>query len=202
MGTLQTPQRGHAFTRAFGRFAFRLLGFHFEGEYPEDASHYVMIIAPHTSNWDFVVGLMAKWALGLRVRFLAKHTLFFWPLGVFLRWWGGFPVDRRAAIGMVESAAEAFRTSEQFGLVITPEGTRGRTETWKSGFYRIAHAAGVPILPVVFDYKKRALVFEPLFRTTGDYEQDLPRLQAYFSAEMALRPEKYGSSAPRPLDAP
>ena len=191
MGERETPQRGHALTRAFGRLAFRLLGFHFEGEYPKDASHYVMIVAPHTSNWDFVVGLMAKWALGLHVRFLAKHTLFKWPLGVFLRFWGGFPVDRRAAVGMVESAALAFKNSKQFGLVITPEGTRGKTEAWKSGFYRIAHAAGVPILPVVFDYQKRALVFEPLFWTTGDYEKDLPRLQAYFSREMALRPENY-----------
>jgi 1-acyl-sn-glycerol-3-phosphate acyltransferase len=191
MGERETPQRGHALTRAFGRLAFRMLGFHFEGEYPKDASHYVMIIAPHTSNWDFVVGLMAKWALGLHVRFLAKHTLFRWPLGIVLRWWGGFPVDRRATVGVVESAALAFKSSQQFGLVITPEGTRGKTDAWKSGFYRIAHAAGVPILPVVFDYKKRALVFEPLFWTTGDYEKDLPRLQASFSREMALRPENY-----------
>jgi 1-acyl-sn-glycerol-3-phosphate acyltransferase len=191
MGERETPQRGHALTRAFGRLAFRLLGFHFEGTYPKDASHYVMIVAPHTSNWDFVVGLMAKWALGLDVRFLAKHTLFKWPLGVFLRYWGGFPVDRRAAVGMVESAALAFKNSAQFALVITPEGTRGKTEAWKSGFYRIAHAAGVPILPVVFDYQKRALVFEPLFFPTGDYEQDLPKLQASFSAEMARHPGSY-----------
>jgi 1-acyl-sn-glycerol-3-phosphate acyltransferase len=187
----ETPLRANAFTRAFGRLAFRLIGFHFEGEYPKDASHYVMIVAPHTSNWDFVVGLMAKWALGLHGRFLAKHTLFRGPVGLFLRWWGGIPIDRHAAVGVVESAVAAFKSSEQLALVITPEGTRRRVEAWKSGFYRIAYAAGVPILPVAFDYSKRALVFHPFFWPTGDYEKDLPLLRACFSREMALRPENY-----------
>ena len=187
----QTPQQAGAFVRALGRTALRLIGWRLEGEYPEHAARYVMIVAPHTSNWDVVVGMFAKFALGLHVRFLAKHTLFRWPLGVLLRWWGGFPIDRRATGGVVESAARAFRESEQFALTITPEGTRGKVDAWKSGFYRVAHAAGVPILPVAFDYSKRAVRFHPLFWPTGEYELDLPKLQACFSREMALRPENY-----------
>jgi 1-acyl-sn-glycerol-3-phosphate acyltransferase len=191
MADRPTPQSGSAFTRAFGRLLLRLAGFHLEGEYPADATHYVMIVAPHTSNWDFVVGLFAKWALGLHVRFLAKHTLFRFPLGVFLRWWGGMPIDRHAPGGVVGGAVDAFRNTEFFALVITPEGTRRKTDAWKSGFYRIAQEAGVPILPVVFDYPKRAVRFHPLFRPTGDYEKDLPRLQAFYSPAMALHPENY-----------
>jgi 1-acyl-sn-glycerol-3-phosphate acyltransferase len=191
MGHRDTPLRGHAFTRAVGRLALRSIGFHFEGEFPADLARYVIIVAPHTSNWDFVVGLVAKFALGLHLRFLGKHTLFRGPLGAFLRWLGGIPVDRDAAVGVVESAVQAFRTGEPLALAIAPEGTRRKTAAWKSGFYRIAHAASVPILPVALDYGRRAIVFQPLFRPTGDYEQDLAVLQGGFSREMAYRPENY-----------
>jgi 1-acyl-sn-glycerol-3-phosphate acyltransferase len=92
---------------------------------------------------------------------------------------------------VVGGAVEAFRKNEALGLVITPEGTRSKTEAWKSGFYRIAHEAGVPILPVVFDYPARAVRFHPPFRPTGDYDKDLPLLQAFYSREMALWPENY-----------
>jgi 1-acyl-sn-glycerol-3-phosphate acyltransferase len=186
-----TPQSAGPVTRAFGRLGLRLAGFHIEGEYPADLKSYVMIVAPHTSNWDFVVGLFAKFALGLRVRFLAKHSLFRFPLGVLLRWWGGLPIERRAAGGVVAGAVRAFRENESLAVVITPEGTRGKTDAWKSGFYRIAHEAGVPILPVAFDYRAHAVRFHPPFWPTGDYEKDLPLLQACFSAEMAVHPEMY-----------
>jgi 1-acyl-sn-glycerol-3-phosphate acyltransferase len=191
MASRPTPQSASALTRAAGRLLLRLAGFHLEGEYPAEHVRYVMIVAPHTSNWDFLVGLFAKWALGLRVRFLAKHTLFKFPLGVFLRWWGGIPIRRHAAVGVVPDAVEAFRRSESLALVITPEGTRRKSEAWKSGFYRIAQEAGVPIVPVVFDYPRRAVRFHPPFWPTGDYEQDLPRLQALYSSAMAFRPENY-----------
>jgi 1-acyl-sn-glycerol-3-phosphate acyltransferase len=150
-----------------------------------------MIVAPHTSNWDFIVGLMAKLALGLGVRFLAKHTLFHGLLGAFLRWIGGIPVDRNAADGVVGEAIAEFRRREKLFLVITPEGTRKRVAAWKSGFYRIAEAAGVPILPVAFDYASRAVALGSLFVPTGDYEADLEVLRSKFRAEMALRPENY-----------
>lgn len=184
------PSRGNAFSRAVGRVGMGLLRFRFEGSIP-DVPRCVMIVAPHTSNWDFVVGLSAKLALGLRARFIAKHTLFRGPFGSCLRWLGGIPVDRRAPGGVVESAVEAMRGAERLYLVITPEGTRGKVAAWKAGFYRIAHGAGVPILPIAFDYRRRAVAFEALFQPSGDYEADLPALQAGFDAGMAYRPESY-----------
>jgi 1-acyl-sn-glycerol-3-phosphate acyltransferase len=184
------PSRGNAFSRALGRLGMMLLAFRFEGAIP-NVPRCVMIVAPHTSNWDFVVGLFAKLALGLRARFIAKHTLFRGPFGACLRWLGGIPVDRRAPGGIVESAVEAMRSAEKLYLVITPEGTRRKVAAWKAGFYRIAHGAGVPILPVAFDYRKRAIVFEELFQPGGDYDSDLPALRAGFEAGMAYRPESY-----------
>jgi 1-acyl-sn-glycerol-3-phosphate acyltransferase len=184
------PQRGNAFSRGVGRLGLAILRFHFEGAVP-DVARLVMIVAPHTSNWDFVVGLFAKLALGLRARFIAKHTLFRGPFGSFLRWLGGIPVDRKAAGGVVESAIEILRTGDKVYLVLTPEGTRKKVPAWRSGFYRIAHGAGVPIFPVAFDYRKRAITFAPLFAPTGDYEADLPALRSHFDAAMAYRPENY-----------
>ncbi len=184
------PQRGNAFSRGVGRLGMTLMGFRFEGSIP-DVPRLVMIVAPHTSNWDFLVGLFAKLALGLRGRFIGKHTLFRGPFGWFLRWLGGIPVDRRAPGGIVESATLAMRAAERLYLVIAPEGTRKKAPTWKSGFYRIAQGAGVPILPVAFDYGRREIAFAPLFQPTGDYEADLPILRAAFHASMAYRPENY-----------
>jgi 1-acyl-sn-glycerol-3-phosphate acyltransferase len=151
----------------------------------------VLIVAPHTSNWDFLTGLWAKLALRLEVSFLGKHTLFWWPLGAFLRSIGGIPIDRSRAQGVAEDAARALRDSEQLVLVIAPEGTRRKTDRWKSGFYRIAEAAGVPVFLVAFDYGRRVIRLGPLVEPSGDYEKDLAEIQSHYRREMALRPENY-----------
>jgi 1-acyl-sn-glycerol-3-phosphate acyltransferase len=187
------PSRGNAFSRAFGRAVLALMRWRVEGVVP-DVPKCVIIAAPHTSNWDFVVGIAAKLALGLRVRWLAKHTIFKRPFAGILRWLGGIPVDRAAAGGVVGTAIERFREDEQLFLGLTPEGTRQRVERWKSGFHRIAVGAGVPILPVRIDWNERAIVLAELFRPTGDYESDVERLQAGFTPQMALHPEGYMSS--------
>jgi 1-acyl-sn-glycerol-3-phosphate acyltransferase len=124
---------------------------------------------------------------------VGKHTLFRGPLGVFMSWLGGVPVDRSAAAGFAEETARILKDSERMTLVIAPEGTRKRTDRWKSGFYRIAVAAGVPIVLARFDYPRKLVVFGPLFHPTGDYERDLAALQSHYRAEMALRPENYGA---------
>jgi 1-acyl-sn-glycerol-3-phosphate acyltransferase len=152
----------------------------------------VLIVAPHTSNWDFPTGLWVKLAMHMGARFVGKHTLFRFPLGVFMRWLGGVPVDRGAAAGFVGEAARAVRESERMTLVIAPEGTRRRTEKWKSGFYRIAMEAGVPIVPAGFDYPRKVVFFAPPFLPTGDYERDLAALRRLYRPEMAVRPENYG----------
>jgi 1-acyl-sn-glycerol-3-phosphate acyltransferase len=184
-------QRAHSRVAAWlGRVAMGLSGWRFEGELP-DIRKLVLIVAPHTSNWDFLVGLQAKLALRLGGTFIGKHTLFRWPLGVFMRWLGGVPVDRSAAAGFASEVARVMRDADQMTVVLAPEGTRKRVEQWKSGFYRIAVEAGVPILPVGFDYPRKVVFFAPTFHPTGDYEKDLPQLRAHYRPEMGLRPENY-----------
>jgi len=184
-------QRAHSALSAWlGRTSMSLSGWRFEGQVP-DVRRMVLIVAPHTSNWDFLVGLQAKLALRLGGTFIGKHTLFRWPLGVFMRWLGGVPVDRGAATGFASEVARVLKQAEQMTVVLAPEGTRKRVEQWKSGFYRIAVEAGVPILPVGFDYSRKVVFFAPLHQPTGDYEQDLPRLRAYYRAEMGKTPANY-----------
>jgi 1-acyl-sn-glycerol-3-phosphate acyltransferase len=165
-------------------------GWTIAGEIP-DLPKLVMAAAPHTSNWDFLTGLWVKLALRLGARFVAKHTLFHWPFGPFMRWLGGVPVDREAGAGFVEDTVRVFREASQMVLVVAPEGTRRRTERWRSGFYWIAVEARVPILLVAFDYPKKRVIFGPLLQPSGDYEQDLARMRSRFHAGMALRPENY-----------
>ena len=186
-------QRAHSrLSSALGRFGMGLTGWRFEGEVP-DLRKMVLIVAPHTSNWDFPVGLQAKLALRLGGTFIGKHTLFRWPFGIFMRWLGGIPVNRTAASGFVSEVGAALREADQMTVVIAPEGTRRRLEQWKSGFYRIAHEAGVPILPVGFDYSRRVIFFAPLFHTTGDYEKDLKQLRGHYRADMGRKPGNYSA---------
>jgi 1-acyl-sn-glycerol-3-phosphate acyltransferase len=168
----------------------RIRGWGFEGTVPNEPK-LILLVAPHTSNWDFLTGLWVKFGLRLKASFLAKHTLFWWPLGAFLRSIGGIAIDRSKAVGIAEDSARAFRDNDQLMLVIAPEGTRSKSKKWKSGFHRIAVAAQVPILPIVFDYPKKVIRFEPLFHPTGDYEKDLAALRSHYSADLALRPENY-----------
>ena len=151
----------------------------------------VAIVAPHTSNWDFLVGLSAQLALGLRASYLGKHTLFRGPLGVAMRWHGGIPVDRSRPHGVVGQVVERFEAAERLILAVAPEGTRKRVRDWKSGFYHIAEAAGVGIVPIWFDYSKRLIGFGDVLMPSGNYEQDLLQLKACFRRDMAKRPEKY-----------
>jgi 1-acyl-sn-glycerol-3-phosphate acyltransferase len=167
----------------------RALGWRFEGRVP-DVGRCVAIVAPHTSNWDFVVGLAGLFALGLDVRWLGKHTIFKRPFRRLLRWTGGIPVDRAAAGGVVATAARLL-THERMFLAIAPEGTRRRVDRWKTGFYRIAESAGVPIVPIVFDWSVRTVRFAGLFHPTGDLEADLAVLHTHYSSEMACKPENY-----------
>jgi 1-acyl-sn-glycerol-3-phosphate acyltransferase len=195
-GTLPTlpssvPRQGGALVGAIGWLGWRAIGWSSPGTAP-DVARCVVIVAPHTSNWDFPVGLFFKMAIRLGVRFVGKHTLFRFPLGGFMRAMGGIAVDRSAPQGFVEEVAAAFRDSEKLWLVVAPEGTRRRAPRWKSGFHRIARAAGVPILPVAFDYRTRTLRFLPLFHPTADYEADVRVLARNFSPTMALKPENYG----------
>ncbi|MCB1559921.1 MAG: lysophospholipid acyltransferase family protein [Xanthomonadales bacterium] len=175
-----TPRVHGRFTRWLGRSLLRLCGWKVAGELP-DQKKLMFIIAPHTSNWDFIWGLLAKWALDLRVEFLAKRSLFWGPLGWFLRRIGGIPVDRNAPGGLVETVAQRFAQADKLWLVITPEGTRSAVDRWKSGFWRIARQAQVPILCAFFHYPEKTVGIGPLFMPSEDIGTDMQQLREIYS---------------------
>ena len=175
---------GHgAFGRWLGRTALRLTGWRIVGRMP-DLSKLVMIVAPHSSNWDGFLGFAAKFALGFEVKVLGKASLFWWPLGPLLRKLGGIPLDRSQAQGTVGQAVNLFRRSERMWYVITPEGTRKRVENWKAGFWKIAKAAEVPILPVYFDYPSRTIGLGVPFEVGDDMDADIAAIRAWYRPRM------------------
>jgi 1-acyl-sn-glycerol-3-phosphate acyltransferase len=197
---IDVPPLGDAVPRAhgpllaaFGRRMLELAGWRLEnvgGGFP-DCAKFVLIVAPHTSNWDFPVGLMAKFALRLSCKYIAKHSLFWWPLGVLLRALGGVPVNRAAAAEFAAETVRIFSERRQLVVVITPEGTRSRVERWKSGFHRIARAAGVPVVLVSFDYSRKVVRLGPSFTATDDYARDLAAIQSQLTSAMARHPARY-----------
>jgi 1-acyl-sn-glycerol-3-phosphate acyltransferase len=169
-------------------------GWKVEGANPPGPK-YVMIVAPHTSNWDFWVALFAKFATGLRISWLGKHTIFLWPAGPILRWLGGEPIDRTAPGGVVEEVVARFRDRPQFGVALSPEGTRRPVAEWKTGFHRIALTAGVPIVPVTIDWSRRVLTLGDPVMPTTDLAADLLHFRRMFSRHMARYPEKFIEAA-------
>ncbi len=170
------PRRDYGLLRPFGRWILRRMDWCSEGEFP-DQPKLVIAIAPHSSNWDFIIGAAFLYLLGLRVAFIAKHSLFFWPLGGFMRWLGGIPVNRAQPEDLTDVMAAAFSKHGQLWLAITPEGTRTEGARFKSGFYRIARAAQVPILPVYFNYRRRVTGFLPLVRPDDDVATGVERIR-------------------------
>lgn len=164
------------------------MGWRIEGVIP-DVPKFVIIVAPHTSNWDFVIGVAAKLALGLRVLFLGKDTLFRFPLGIFMRALGGIPVDRDSSHDVVSYVVTQFARRERLILGLAPEGTRKRVERWRTGFYHIAHGAGVPILPVALDWGSHVVRIGAPFTTTGDADADVRALQGRFAGVNGRRPK-------------
>lgn len=144
-------------------------------------SKFVIIVAPHTSNWDFPVGAAAKLALRLQATFIGKHTLFVFPLGIIMRALGGMPINRSRSQDFVSTSVAEFAARESMVLVIAPEGTRRKVERWKTGFYHIAHGAGVPIVPVALNWGARAVQIGAPMKTTGDADRDIARLQEWFA---------------------
>jgi 1-acyl-sn-glycerol-3-phosphate acyltransferase len=197
MAPMHVPQlgdavatRGNAITRGIAVLAMRLTGWRMEGEFP-NLRQFVVIVAPHTSNWDFFVGVMAMFAIGFRGTFLGKDTLFRWPTGVVMRWLGGVPVDRASPHNVVQQTIDYFHSRPHMLLALSPEGTRKKLPAWRTGFWYVAKGAGVPIVPAAFDYPARRIrIFAPV--TTGDdIDADIERLRANFDARMARHPGKY-----------
>jgi 1-acyl-sn-glycerol-3-phosphate acyltransferase len=149
----------------------------------------ILVGAPHTSNWDFVLMLAITWQLGLHIRFLGKRSLFAGPLGPLMRALGGIPVDRADPAGLVDEVIARVRAGERFYLVVTPEGTRGRADHWKSGFYRIARDTGLPVTLGYVDGRTRTAGLGPTLHPTGDVAADMDRIRAFYADKTGLRPE-------------
>jgi 1-acyl-sn-glycerol-3-phosphate acyltransferase len=182
--------------RALGRIYLKAGGWKVEGAFPEDP-RCVIIVAPHTSNWDFTLGIAVVLALELRASWLGKHTIFKRPFRGLLRWLGGIPVDRGKGQGVVGACVAAFREAPALYVALAPEGTRKAVTQWKTGFYLIATKAAVPILPVSLDYRSHVVRFMPAFHPTGDLERDLPLLQGLFAEVEGRRPSPPGQSTLR-----
>jgi 1-acyl-sn-glycerol-3-phosphate acyltransferase len=182
----RVPRRGGAATRALGRAMLAAIRFGLEGEVP-DLPKFVVAVAPHTSNWDFVVGMAVMFALDLKLSFLGKHTLFRGPFAPLLRWMGGIAVDRSHPEGVIDQAVAAFAAQDQCVLAIAPEGTRKRVAHFKSGFLRIARAAGVPVLLATLDFGRRRVVLGPLAPASADMDADLARIEAHFAPVRGCR---------------
>lgn len=184
------PNRGNAISHWLGGTAFGLGGWRFEGALP-DLPKFVLIVAPHTSNWDFFVGVAAVFSLGLRISFLGKDSIFRGPMGPVMRWLGGIAVDRTVSKDRVSDSVAAFKERDRLVLGVTPEGTRKRVEKWKTGFYHVARGAGVPIVPVAFDYRRKAVIMGDPFTPTGDVEGDIAQLRRFFADVTPRRPENF-----------
>lgn len=171
---------------------YKLFGWKVSGTKP-DLKKYVIIVAPHTSNWDFFVGWGARNVLGFRPNFLAKDSLFKIPLvGWFLKFIGGVAVERsnkRKSKQLVEQVVELYKTRDEFIMTITPEGTRSYAPTWKTGFYRIAHQAGVPIVKIGFDYASKTVFIDKPFHPSGDMDKEIEEIKSYFKQFTGKNPE-------------
>lgn len=175
------PKRNNRVAQVIGRFLLRITGWKFEGELP-NLPKFIIIGGPHTSNWDFIVAIAILWTIDLNVDIMGKKEAFYPPLGWILRWLGTFPVDRQSPVGVIDQVVERFERQEKFVLGIAPEGTRKKVPRWKTGFYRIAQKAEVPIFPITVHFRERRVCFNPILYPTGDMENEIALLRSYFDA--------------------
>jgi 1-acyl-sn-glycerol-3-phosphate acyltransferase len=177
--------------KKLSRLILSAMGWELDTRLPQEKK-YVIIGAFHTSNWDFPIGILGMWALGLKARWVGKHTLFRGPLGPVFRFLGGIPVDRTVHTGFIQRIAGLYKSRDEMALTIAAEGTRSRTEHWKTGFYFIAVEAGVPIALGYIDYRKKKLGVGATLYPTGDIRQDFELIRKFYKDKTGLRPAKQG----------
>lgn len=175
----------------FGKLILKLCGWQVINRLPP-CERYVLVGAPHTSNWDFPFALLAMWATGLRFSWVGKHTLFRGPAGPLMRALDGIPVDRSSGGGLMRYVLRLFKERSKLVLALAPEGTRSYTEAWKPGFYQIALEAKVPIALGYIDYPRRSLGFEQLFEPSGDIEADFAMMREYYRDKVGRHPNNQG----------
>ncbi len=175
--------------RPLGRLWLKANGWHIEGEMP-NLPKFIIVAAPHSSNWDLPYVLAAALHYGIRVHWMGKSSIFKWPFGGLMRWLGGIAVDRSKANNAVDGMVARFTESGRLVLVIPPEGTRGKVDRWRSGFYHIAVGAKIPLALGFLDYKRKAAGIARVFYPTGNYEADLAEIQAFYATVTARHPNR------------
>jgi 1-acyl-sn-glycerol-3-phosphate acyltransferase len=175
--------------RLLARFFMRITGWRVTGTLP-DIPKFIMIGAPHTSNWDFVLFLGVIFTLKANVKFMGKAELFRNPFGWFFYYCGGIPVDRKKSTGLVDQMVEACHNTEHFILTIAPEGTRHQVTEWKRGFYHIAKGAGIPIVAAVVDGKQKEVRVGQVFTLSADIEADMKAITGMFEGVMGINPRR------------
>jgi len=184
------PTRGNRLTRGIGRSILRVTGWKLAGEIP-NVRKAVFIGAPHTSNWDFPLAITILFAIGIRLSWMGKHTFVDGPLKPLWHYMDGIPIDRRAAHGVVGEMVRQFQNRSDLILGIAPEGTRSKANRWKMGFYYIAREAGVPIIPVLFDYGRKLITIGPPVAAVTNVHVVKAQLSAFYQGATGRHPENY-----------
>jgi len=179
--------------RWFSIVALKLAGWKAEGEIPKNLDKCVMIAAPHTSNWDLPFMLFIAFKLRAKIYWMGKEQIFKPPFKHLMMWMGGVPVDRSKANNMVQASIDAINENEQLFLIVPPEGTRSKVTYWKTGFYHIAHGAGVPILMGFLDYQNKRGGIKGTFTTSGDIDADMAKIKAIYAEICGKKVDQYHS---------
>ncbi|MFO1279721.1 MAG: lysophospholipid acyltransferase family protein [Burkholderiaceae bacterium] len=191
--TIFTTPGVNTVLRGLSLAILKLPGWRVEGHFPADCPKCVVIAAPHTSNWDLPNTLMAGFALRANLYWMGKRSIFRPPFGAFMRWLGGIAVNREKSNNLVAASVEAIRAARgSLQLVVPPEGTRSKVRYWKTGFYYIAHGAGVPIVLSYMDYARKVSGIGPVFHPTGDIERDMATIKAFYAPFKGKNPDQSG----------
>jgi 1-acyl-sn-glycerol-3-phosphate acyltransferase len=175
-------------------FILKIFGWKVEADDMSELKKAVIIMAPHTSNWDFPIGRFALYSQKISIKTMIKKESFWFPMSIFLKWVGAIPVDRSNSQKALKSVTDAFKKADEFILLIAPEGTRSLAKRWKKGFYFIAQTAEVPIALGFLDYKKKIAGLGPVIYPSGDYDEDLKKIEAFYSDKAPRFPENFNLS--------
>jgi len=170
---------------------FKILGWQLEDHFVSRTKKCVVIVAPHTSSFDFLLGILVRKIMQIEFNFVGKEELFKPPFGWYFKWVGGAPLDRSGNKNKVDSIAKVFEDKDVFRLALSPEGTREKTSKWRTGFYYIALKANVPILMVSFDYKLKKVKISEAFKPTGDFELDFKHISLFYKGVEGKVKENY-----------
>jgi len=168
---------------------FKFSGWKVQGKKP-DLSKYIIIAAPHTSNWDFVYTVCVAFISRINPMIMMKDSLFFWPMGYFFRWLGAFPIDRSKSKNAVAQLVAAFHQRNELIMVVAPSGTRKKVKYWKTGFYHISNGANVPMVLGFLDYREKVGGFGPIIYPTGNIDSDMVKIRSFYGDIMGKHPKK------------